>query len=249
MKKILLVFLLVCGPAQAATPTFRSINQSIRTVTTANQTVGEPAGCVSGDAEISLALADSGVSLAAPSGWTVLYGPTTQGTTMFTVAWIQRTGSAPNLTWTVTTAGANKYREIHVMCLTAGAGILTALDSQSASGTTGAAIGSPDPPSTTAVASASIAVAGGLNFGSSGSWTASAGYTLRSTNPGGGGADGFLETKALAASGAENPGAAAMSTGSGDGWNGFTVTFKDGGAGGGSTCTPTLTLLGVGRCG
>lgn len=195
---------------------------------------------------VSLALADSGTSLAAPSGWTVKFGPTTNASVMWTVAYVLRGGSAPSLVWNVT--GTSKYREIYVLCLTAGGTTIT-FDSVSAAGGTGGGTNhAPDPPSTTAVASSSLAVAGGLNFFGSqaGGWAASTGYVVRSNNAAGN--DGFMETKSLSASGAEDPSATNAANGNGDWWDGFTMTFTD--AGGGATrglfLPPTLTGLGAG---
>lgn len=211
----------------AVTP--RSKAEKIETIT-GNTTVTEPAGAVSGDVLIALALADiDGVTvITRPSGWTGPLYNGIQGAVRWDLSWITRGGSAPNLTWTI--SGTSKYREVFVVCLQAGAAI--SLDSQSATGGKGNAstnTHSPNPPSTTAVASSSLAICGGVHFAGStggGGW-ALTGYTVQTANAAGD--DGVLFSKALSAPGVEDP--AAMTTGSNtaaaDYWDGFTVTFTD----------------------
>lgn len=210
-----------------------------------NSTVTEPASCASGDVELALALADSGTSLTAPTGWTQLYAGT-QGSMMYDVSYVARGGSAPSLTWSVT--GSSKYREIHILCLTSSTAGTISLDS-SATGATGSAINHPpDPPSTTAVASASLAICGGINYAGSGAggWTAPTNYTRRTDNTVGN--DGVMASRSLVASGAENPGAfsASLAGGLQDYYDGFTATWVDtAGGGGGGTHKKAGLLLGV----
>jgi len=199
--------------------TFRSKTSTQRTAT-GNETVTEPAGATSGDALIALVVADAATTIGIPAGWHSLYTGTT-GSADFSVSWIERGGSAPSLTWTFT--GTNIYREVQILCLQGSAAIT--LDSQSASGGTGTSDHNPDPPSTTAVASTSLAVAGAVNFASFFSYTASTGYTIR-TDTTSNLYDGVMETKSLSASGAENPSAIADGN-NGDWWEGCTVTFTD----------------------
>ena len=207
-----------------------------------NLTVTEPAGAASGDVLISIACRDS-ASQAAPTGWTSLYSGT-QGTLNWQVAWIARGASAPSLTW----AGTNHWREVQLLCLRSDTGGSITLDSQSAAGTSGTGT-NPNPPSTTAVASASLAVCGGANVNGSaaGGYGAPTGYTRRDT-----GADGdvsTLATKTLSSSGAEDPAAFSNASGSASFWNGFTLTFTDGGGGGATVTYPQLErgLRGVAR--
>lgn len=188
-------------------------------------TVAEPAGASNGDVLIALALCATSGAITNPAGWTSLYSGS-QTSVIWRVAWIQRGGSAPSLTWGL---NGSVYREVFIVCLQAAAAIT--LDSQSAAGTSGSAITSPNPPATVAVAATSLAVAGGLNFGESAGWTASTGYTLQQSNPGGGGNDGTIETKSLSAVGSEDPAVITSGGGTGDGWNGFTVTFTDASSG------------------
>lgn len=223
---------------------FRSASTGINTTASANSTDTEPSGSVFGDALIALCVFASGSSTAAnaahPSLWSLL-ASVTQGAFKANLAWISRGGSAPSLIWA--TAGATIYREIRILCLT-GAAALT-LDSQSLSGSIGAASGhAADPPATTAAASSSLAVACGVNWGgpsSPGPVTAPTGYTLRSNGTFAAGYDGQLATKALVASGSENPGTFGAFTGNGssfDFWDGFTVTFTDVGASAGPDWIP-----------
>lgn len=186
-------------------------------------TAVEPAAKVNGDVFVALALSAASGAITNPAGWTNLYNGTQTGVT-WRVAWIQRGASAPNLTWGLT---GSVYREVYIVCLHPTSPGTITLDSQSAAGTSGTGSTNPDPPTTTAVASSSMAIAGGLNFFGSGTggWTVSTGYTIRTANTNGD--DGFLESKALAASGVENPSAVGNVGGSGDFWHGFTLTFTD----------------------
>lgn len=208
---------------------FRNKNQAITTIT-GNSTVTEPTGAASGDALIGYMVFDAASSTAAnashPAGWTLLYSGT-QGLFKYSVAYIIRGGSAPGLTWT--TAGTSIYREVHVMCLT-GAASLT-LDSQATATSGNTTTHFPNPPSTTAIASTSMAICGGSNWAGSGPsnfWVAPTGYTLRSDNTSGN--DSAIGTKSLAAAGAEDPAAFSgnLSTPSAsDYYDGFTLTFTD----------------------
>lgn len=241
--------LLTVTCAQAAV-TVRSKNQGGGSASTGDTTVTEPAGCASGDVEVALALADIGTSLTRPTGWTQIaayVGSTTA--MMWEVDYITRGGSAPSLTWTVT--GTTKYREVYIVCLQGAAAIT--LDSQSATGASGTSGNTtpshdPDPPATIAVATTSLAIAGGINYGGSlaGGYTVSTGYTVQTSNVAG--LSGVIESKSLSAAGSENPSAITNDVnGVQDYWDGFTVTFTDAG-GGGCTRSPTLTLMGVGNC-
>jgi hypothetical protein len=237
-----IVGLLLALPCEAAV-TFHSYATSGQVSSTAaNQTVTEPATCVSGNMEVAIAVATSGTSLAMPAGWTTQYGPTTQGAMMFVAGYVQRGGSAPNLTWTVVTGGVSKYREVHVMCLQGAANVT--FDAASTTGATGNGINhQPDPSAVVAVATTSLEVTGGINFGGlfSGGSCAETGYTVRSQNLIND--DCCLATKALAAAGSDNPAAYTgfNTAGAQDWWDGFAMTFTDG------VTVPTRTLLGVGK--
>lgn len=203
--------------------TVRSKNEAIATGT--SPTVGEPAGAASGDLLFAFALCSTAGAVTSPAGWTDIAAfAGTQGTVTWRVSYVQRGGSAPNLTWGLT---GSVYYEIYIVCLQATAPIV--LDSQSAAGASAVQIPLPDPPSTTAVATASLALCGGLHFSinASNTWTAPAGYAVQTANALG--SDGLVCSKTLSASGAENP---AIFTGdlgasNGDMWNGFTVTFAE----------------------
>jgi hypothetical protein len=208
--------------------TFRSKSPVFNTNGT-SPTATEPAGAASGDALLALYATASGASPTLPAGWTTLYGPTTQGGVVFRVGYLIRGGSAPSYAFTHT---GSVYRELHVLCFQGAAAIT--LDSQSSAGATGSTVShNPDPPATTAVASSSLAVAGGINWGGSVSgWSGGAGYTVRSDNTAGN--DCVIVDKSLAAPGSENPAAfsgAISGGGAQDWWDGFTVTFTDAGGG------------------
>lgn len=204
--------------------TFRSKSQVVATAT-GNSTLTEPASTALNDMLISLAAAEAGTSLTRPSLWQLMYSGT-QGAFMYDVSRISRGASAPNLTWGV--SGTSKYREIHLLCLTAG-GALVLFDA-SATGTAGnrnsATI---DPPAVTAVAASSLSVSGGVQWngiGGSGNMTPSTGYTIRTQNLAGD--DAGMQTKSLVAAGVENPATmGGFQVGAADYWDGFTATFTD----------------------
>jgi hypothetical protein len=205
--------------------TFRALSTGVNTTATGNSTDTEPAGAVSGDVLIAMVVADAATTIGKPAGWTQLYTGT-QGGMDFEVDYIVRGGSAPSLTWTF--SGSSIYREIQILALKSDTTSVV-LDSQSSSGGTGNASHNPDPPATTAVASASLSVTGGASFNYTGNWAAQSGYTIRTHNTGSA-YDGAMCTKSLAASGSENPAAFTGLTATGDYWDGFTVTFTDAGA-------------------
>lgn len=209
--------------------TFRALS-SISTTRSGNETLTEPTGASNGDVIVGVMVCGSGTSTAAnaiqPSGWTVLYSGT-QGAFKYNVSWVQRGSSAPSYVWTI--AGTSIYREVNAICLQGGAAI--SLDSQSSSGTAGNKANpvNPDPPATTAVASSSLAVCGGVAWqGATTTWTVSSGYVRHSDTTSGN--DCAAGTKSLSAAGSENPGAfsgGANPGGNADYWDGFTITFTD----------------------
>lgn len=204
--------------------TFRS--KSFAAATGTSPTVAEPAGAVSGDMLVALAIASSAAAVTLPAGWTKPTGFSgTQGVFSWAMGYVARGGSAPSLTFTL--SGGSQPYEIHILALKPGVNTV-AFDSTSAAGSTGNSAHQPDPPVTTAVKTTTLAVAGGVQFGGSlaGGWTNSAGYVVRSDNTAGN--DGFLEDKSLSASGTENPAAIANgATGLQDWWDGGTLTFTD----------------------
>lgn len=204
--------------------TFRSKSAVFNSVGT-SPTATEPSGAANGDYIVAVYATTSGAAPTLPAGWTTLYGPTTQGLFVFRVGVISRGGSAPSYAFTHT---GSVYRELHVLCFKPASGIV-ALDSQSSAGSTGNATNhNPDPPATTAVASASLAVACGINWGGSAvAWVAQAGYTIESDNTAGN--DVVLSDKSLSSSGSENPGAytGVVSGVPEDYWDGFTITLTE----------------------
>lgn len=207
---------------------FRSESHTIA-ATGANADPGLPAGSIQGDVWFGLIVVDG--SLAAPSlpsGWTALYTLTSpRGTTSSgfkTVAgYIAWTGTQPATAF----ANASGYREAFIVALS-GANTSSPIDSQSASGGTAQQVSTftpCDPPSTTAVAAATLAISGAINWNGSGTaWVASTGYTIRSNNAAGN--DSVLQTKTLSAAGAEDPSTiTGGASGNGDLWHGFTVTI------------------------
>lgn len=213
--------------------TFRSKNEVVGTGT--SPTVTEPASAASGDMLLAFYLTTNTGAPTLPAGWTSIYNGSSTNTA-WRVGYISRGGSAPSYAFTHT---GNIYREAHVMCVQ-GATTIT-FDAQSTTGSvvTSSSLG-PNPTAVVAVAASSLAVAGGFNFGTSGTWTAPSGYTLRTLNTGG--IDVVMATKSLAASGSEDPAVFTISAVVADNlWNGFAVTFTDVGAGA-STWGPLLGL-------
>lgn len=203
--------------------TFRSKSAVFNSVGT-SPTATEPSGAANGDYIVAVYATTSGAAPILPAGWTTLYGPTTQGLFVFRVGVISRGGSAPSYAFTHT---GSVYRELHVLCFQPASGSVS-LDSQSSAGATGnAALHNPDPPATTAVASASLAVTGAIDWGGSlVSWAAGAGYTVRSDNTTGN--DCVIADKTLSSSGSENPGAfTGEVSGNQDYWDGFTITLTE----------------------
>jgi len=167
-------------------------------------TVAEPSGATSGDFLLALFVVDSpGGTPGLPSGWTSLNSGASSNTHFrYEFGYIVRGGSAPSYTFTHT---GTTYRELYVVCYS---GVdATPIDSQGTEVKTSQTSEKPDPPSTTAVDSAAMAIAAHLMWGgapASGGWTAPTNYTLRSGNIGG--CAGAIADRQLAAAGAENPG-------------------------------------------
>lgn len=222
---------------------YRSAASSV--ASTANASVTEPAGAVSGDVFYGLLVVDTRTSVCTlPTGWSSLntgQSPSAGSSGfIYNLGRIVRTGSAPSFTCT----NPARYREWHVICVS---GADTTTPEDASSYLTAATVNpyNPNPPSATAVGSDDLGIAAGVGWqGSASAWTAPAGYTVRSDNTAGN--DGILATKALSASGAEDPAAfSGANTGSADGWAG-TVLVKSAGGGGGAATQQFLTLLGVG---
>lgn len=216
---------------------FRSA--SVNALVGTDNTPAEPTGAAENDIFVAIMVGAAALTLGLPSGWSSLYAGS--GSVMeFLVGWIRRGASAPSLTFT--TVGSN-YSEVRIAafsgCLTSG----SVIDSQSASGGTGTATpGYPDPPSTTAVGSACMAVCGGGRWNDFGtSITAPTGYTAVVNNN-----DAqALAYKLLSGSGAEDPSAfgGSKADASGDTWHGFTITLSPVASG---VVSPTsFMLLGV----
>lgn len=206
--------------------TFRNATALIGSGTSPTGT--EPSGTASGDVLVAFIEVDT-ADVTAPAGWTNLVGgQVTQATTRFLVSYIVRGGSAPSLVWTFT---GSVFRELHIIGLQTSGGTIT-LDSQSAAGgkgTDGASTTQPNPPATVASASSSLSVCGGNQTiaAAIGAAVAPSGYTLRSLNTAA--VDTAMATKALSASGSEDPGAFSgfSAGGTHDWWHGFTATFTD----------------------
>lgn len=212
--------------------TFRS--NSFKSGTATSQTTTEPAGTTSGDRLVALCIA--GAVISQPSGWTQRFKDT-QGGVSWVVSEIARGGSAPSLAWTW---AGSVYYELHIIALQPGVNTVS-FDAVSSAGAKGnGTLHNPDPPAVVAVASTTLCVAGGVDFGGSsfGGWTPSTGYLIRSDNAAFN--DAFLETKSLSASGSENPGAVGNVVGAAqDYWDGFSMTFTDE-TGGAATWGPLL---------
>lgn len=186
---------------------------------------GEPTGTAQGDALLGIILCAAAGNPGLPAGWTTLYSGSLSSAA-WAVGYFIRGASAATTAFTMT---GTVYREIRIYALQGGGGKIT-LDSQSASGSTSAgSTAAPNPPATVAVAAASLAVCGGFNYGASGGavWVAPAGYTIRGDNTAAN--DSVFATKTLSASGSEDPAifTTNITPGSGNLWNGFTVTFTE----------------------
>src|SRR4029077_3577031 len=97
--------------------------------------------------------------IGAPAGWSVPSGYSgNSGGMDFMACYVLRGGSAPSMVFTF--SGSSIYREIQIVTLQPATGTV-GFDSASAIGTTGSSAHAPNPPSTTAVASASLAICGG----------------------------------------------------------------------------------------
>jgi hypothetical protein len=197
----------------------------------ANPTGTEPAGAALNDILVAFITTNNATSAptTSPSGWTDLYNgeinPAFPNDFLgWRVSYIRRGGSAPSLAWTT----AATYTEVYIAAFS-GVDTTTAIDSQSSAGGTGNTAGhNSDPPSTTAVSAAAMAVCGGTMWqGSVTTYTAPTGYSVAVTN--GAGENTALAYKLLSASGAENPGAfGGVSSGGADHtyWDGFTITLN-----------------------
>lgn len=202
--------------------TFRSKSFTSATGTSATGT--EPAGAASGDMLVALVLAAAVVSQ--PTGWAQKYKDT-QGGVSWVVSCIARGASAPSLAWTW---AGSVYYEIHILCVQGGAAV--AFDAASTAGGKGNSAHNPDPGAVAPVASTSLAICGGVNFGSLTAWINPAGYVVRSDNTAGN--DGVMCDKSLSSTASEDPAAITQTAApGGDWWDGFTMTFTDVSAAGG----------------
>lgn len=203
---------------------FRAESHTI-TTSSSNPNPGEPAGTANGDFLLSLAFVDvTSTTLTSPSGWTDLYSGSVTSGFRFLVSRISRGGSAVSTTWTK--SAGTFYYEVYILTIKQDTGGTLSLDSQSSSGATGSGAHDPDPPATTAVATSTLAVTGMVFWGGSiTAWTAPTNYTLRTNNAAGN--DGAMATRALSASGTENPGVFTGRNGTSQYWDGFTLTIVE----------------------
>lgn len=201
-------------------------------------TLAEPAGTSSGDLLVALAL--SGVvttSLGAPAGWTTINsGNSTNTHFRYIASWVARGGSAPSLTWTMSTSD---YREVYIIAVTGAT--TSALDATGTEAKVGNVNAGPNPPAVTAVDSAALAVALGIQWSGCATAWAHAAYTIRSNNAAGN--DGVVAFRQLSASGSEDPAAFTGQNGAEDWWA-QTITIAP--AAGGGTTVKQLAALGVG---
>lgn len=240
MRRVLLSFALLltigAGCADAAY-TWRTSSNGV--AGTATFSITEPTSAASGDFEFcAMDTPTNATTITTPSGWT-LGGTAAAGTnTKFFVYYVTggRGAGAPTLSFVASASG------VEWQC-GGFSGSNATLDATFAQ-TTNTAGTAPDPPSATAVQTTDEAIAIGGNFsGSSGSWTAPTGYTIRSVN--GTGLDLVFASKDLSASGAENPSTFGGATGSNDNW-GATILVQASGGGGATPCAHGM--LGVFSC-
>lgn len=204
-------------------PLFR--NQTFASTTGTSHTGVEPTNTATHDVVLGLYATAAAGNPALPAGWTSLFS-VSQGAFKAVVGYVIRGATAPSYAFTHT--GSVYYEHYLIAIKPTLVGWAVRLDSVSASGTlANGTTHSPDPPATVALAGASLAVAGAINWaGSSGSWAAPSGYTVRSDNTVGN--DCVIIDKSLTVAGSENPGAIGTPvSGANDYWDGFTATFAD----------------------
>jgi hypothetical protein len=208
---------------------FRSV--ALTTGTAAGATVNEPASAASGDFILAVVLTgSSATSLTRPTGWSNLANGTSQESFFdYDISYIVRGGSAPSLAWTWTNSVSY---EIHLLAFT---GVdATPIDAQS--GVTSAFSGAPDPPAVVAATSPTWAIAISLQAsGATTVWTAPTNYTLRSDET----HENTIAvaSRALAATGSEDPGTFAGAFDTGTNYVAMSITLKEGAGGGGETIT------------
>jgi hypothetical protein len=203
---------------------FRSAGTAVHTIASSPAVGSEPAGAASGDILVFVGLVDvlSSTGWTAAAGWTILKSGT-QVDFRYIIAYIVRGGSAPSYSFPWT--GTSRYVEHQVFAFSGGDGAAP-IDAQAtpATGTTNTGNG----PAVVAVSSAAMAVTVLFHWGgSTGGWTAPAGYVLRSDNTNGN--DNAVATKLLSASGSEDPAAWDVANAADD-WYAHTFTLKPAGA-------------------
>lgn len=249
MKKraaLIVVALLWATCASAAAPAYRSHTVSAF-ATAADITATEPASCATNDIEVATLLRESTTAITGATGWSQSFNGTTMSVdttagTPYRVTnwWIRRTGSAPSLTWTF----ASSFRGIAIVCYS---GAVTS--------------GDPFDIATSALRDTLLAKTWPNVSGSTSTTDELLIWVGNGSDVGGAGTPptGFTE-RADAATGMEIADLAQAATGTtgtvtgglyGGGTNNTTdtafVSLKS--TSGGAACTPTLMLLGVGRCG
>ena len=163
----------------------------------------EPTGTTSGDVMVAFCTADrSSGSITPPANWNQLFAGLAGTNVVYWLGWILRSSSAPALTWAWSVAGST-WRELNILSFS---GVDNANPIDSSAGGTVTTTNAPNPPAITVVNANAMAIAVCMNFAgcSAGGWTAPSGYTRQS--PATTGLEDAVATKALTATGTEDPG-------------------------------------------
>lgn len=241
LAALVVVALLWAAGAEAAF-SWRTSKRGTCTSSPATCVVTEPTGVASGDWQFAIIAEALLCTVTTPAGWTQ-FGTASGTNANFYIYYVTggRGASAPTLTFTNNGNAACLQGEWHTLGL---AGSNVTIDTSA----TAALINSstnPDPPASTANFTNDEAIAIGCNWAGA-TWTAPGTYTLRSLNTGG--LDCAAASKDLSASGSENPATFTGPAAADNVWA-ATILIENSSPTAGGACTPTLTLLGVGRCG
>lgn len=215
--------------------------------TSSSLTATEPTGAASGDLLIMSVYAEVTGAITGPTGgWTTEQNQVGTGQFRGTVYSIIRGGSAPNLGASWTGSVFFNWSVVRISW----SGDTMAVDTSAISASSAPNPANPDPPSASATNTDDLALAIGFSFAGTATnntgFTAPTGYTISDGTSGTHGDALGAAYKALAASGAENPGAFSnVNGGAGNQCFGVTLLAKHTAAGGGTT-VKTLAATGVG---
>lgn len=239
ISSLLVCVLLWATSAQAAFTWRTSKEGSTGANNPTSVTVTEPTGIASGDWEFALFSVSSACTVTTPSGWTKLGSSQTGAGYWIYYVTGGRGGSAPTLSFTMSGCTGSLGAEWHCLAV---AGSNVTIDASTA-GTASASGTNPHPPAATATQTTDESIIFGFNFASATTtWTAPAGYTVRSIN---GALDCVVASKDLSSSGTETPGAFTGDGTAGAIWS-YTVLLEATGGGGPPGCKNGLLLMHAG---